>query len=65
MKDICLCIIKSENVNYKVHSIGINNGDGKYYSEEGEYLDIDRNTHHFEYKEFTWQEFRELISKLF
>jgi hypothetical protein len=66
MKDVCLCIIKSEDIDYKVHSIGINNGEGKYCSEEGGgCFDLSRNTNIFEYKELTWQEFRLLVSGAF
>lgn len=66
MKDVCLCIIKSNDIDYKVHSIGVNNGEGKYYSEEGGgCFNINRNTDIFEYRELTWDEFRLLISRLF
>ena len=66
MKDVCLCIVKSLDIDYKVYSFGINNGEGKYYSEEGgECLDLSRNTDIFEYIELNWEEFRLLVSGLF
>lgn len=59
MKDICLCIVKDGG---EVHSIGVNNSAGRYYSQEGGgYLDLERKKHLFEYKEMSWKEFRETI----
>jgi hypothetical protein len=65
MKDVCLCLIKEEGIDYKVHSIGINNGEGKYYSKEGGgCFDLKRNTKIFEYREMSWEELRLLVSRV-
>ena len=62
MKDVCLCIFKETET---VHSIGVNNGEGKYYSEEGGgCFDLNNNADIFEYREMDWQQFRELINKV-
>lgn len=62
-KDICLCIIKEKGINIRVHSIGIKNKEGKYYSEEQDvYFDLYKTTNLFDYIELTWAEFRILIS---
>ena len=64
MKDVCLCVIKEKRCNVKIHAIGIRCEDGKYHSlEHGTCFDLSKNTGVFEYKELTWSEFRESISK--
>lgn len=66
MKDVCICIIKLDLGKSKVHSIGINNGEGKYESKEGGgYFNLNKNTDIFEYVELTWKEFRLIIGSLF
>ena len=56
MNDLCLCIVKTSE---RVFSIGVNNGEGMYYSEEGGgCFDLNRNTDVFEYVEISWRELR-------
>lgn len=60
MKDICLCILKETDM---IHSIGINDNNGRYYSEEGGgSFDLKKNNELFRYVEKTWREFRKLIN---
>lgn len=66
MKDVCLCIIKpqEEGDTPIVHSVGINSGDGKYYSQEGGgTLTLTRKLNTFEYRELDWDEFKEILNK--
>ena len=47
-----------------VHSIGINNGEGKYYSKEGGgCFNLNHNTDIFKYKEVNWDELRDIIER--
>ena len=63
MKDVCLCIIKENGIAVEVHSIGVNNGKDKYYSEEGGgCFNLERNKNIFEYREMSWEELRVMIS---
>jgi len=61
MKDVCICFVKTTKA---IHSVGINDGNGRYYSEEGGgYFDISRNTDILEYMEMDWKGLRLLIEK--
>ena len=60
MKDVCICIDKSTD---EIISIGIREKYGQYYySEEyGGGLKVGHKPNLFEYKEFTFEEFREVV----